>query len=1045
VETFKQPIVSDERVRARTNELFLEHRDRILRRTDRLFAGLLAAEWIGAIAVALLVSPRTWAGSYSQVHLHVWAALTLGGLIGIFPIFLVISRPGEIITRHTIAVAQMLFAAFLIHLSGGRIETHFIVFGSLAFLAFYRDWPVLISATVVVAVDHLLRGLFWPQSVYGVLVASVWRTVEHAWWVLFEDVFLIASCLQGTAEMRHIARRRAELEATNAAVEGQVLARTADLASSEARFRTLSDSSPVGIFQTDPSGRCLYTNARWQALMGLSLEESLGEGWSRCIHPDDRDRVLQEWRRCAQGGREFDGELRVVTPAGANRWVRACSAIVRGPEGAVTEHVGTVEDITQRRQADEALRKAKEAAEVATRSKSEFLANMSHEIRTPMNGVIGMTGLLLDTELSREQRQFVGMLRASGEALLTIINDLLDFSKIEAGKLELETLDFDLHTIVEEVVALLAEKAHGKKLELACLVHHEVPAALRGDPGRLRQILLNLLGNAIKFTETGEVVLRARLEDSNERSAVVRFEVTDTGVGIEKEAQAHLFRPFTQADGTTARKFGGTGLGLAISRQLVELMGGRIGLESQPGRGSTFWFTARLEVQPEGTRALPKPRESLQGLRILVVDDNITNRAILAEQARSWKMEVQDAADGTQALVRLRAAASRGRRYDLAIVDMQMPGMDGLELGRVIHRDPLLAGTRLIMLTSVGLRGTAEESRRAGFAAFLTKPTGQSQLYDCLATVMGAPTPTAVASEPPPLVTRHTIKESKSRSRTRILVADDNETNLMVAVQMLRRLGCHAEVAANGLEVIEALKRIPFDAVLMDCQMPEMDGYTATRAIRADEAASGRHVPIIAMTANAMRGDRETCLKAGMDDYLAKPVKLQDLDRALKRWITKGSAAGDARRKGAAGKRPGRVPRAKEPGPVLLTPSPPEDPLDRDIFGQLREADRAGGNGFLANLIHKFMQEAPERIGAVRDAVRAADRDRTVKAAHALKGSAGALGARAMAAACREVEELGRNGPVAGAEPLVARIETEFDRVRRALEAEAGTRRRKAG
>ncbi len=1042
MEAVGPPGTPDADVRESADHLFQEHRDRIFRRTDRLFAFLLGLEWLGGIAVALLVSPRAWAGSFSQVHVHVWAALALGGLIGVFPIVLALNRPGTILTRHTIAVAQMLFAGCLIHLTGGRIETHFIVFGSLAFLAFYRDWPVLISATVVVAVDHLLRGMFWPQSVYGVLAASVWRTVEHTWWLVFEDVFLIASCRQGITEMRGIAARRAELEATNAAVEQQVLARTSELRRSEERFRKLSESSPAGIFQTDASGLCLYTNARWRALTGLTLEESLGTGWGRAIHPDDRARVLEKWSVCAADGLKYEDEHRYVTAQGETLWVHARSAIVRGPDGQITEHVGTVEDITHRKQAEEALRKAKETAEIATRSKSEFLANMSHEIRTPMNGVIGMTGLLLETELSREQPQFVDMLRASGEALLTIINDLLDFSKIEAGKLELEVLDFDLHTIVEEVVSLLAEKAHGKKLELACLVHHEVPTALRGDPGRLRQILLNLLGNAIKFTEKGEVVLRARLSDARAGAVVVRFEVTDTGIGIAKETQEHLFRPFTQADGSTGRKFGGTGLGLAISRQLVELMGGRIGLESEAGRGSTFWFTARLETQPEGTRARPKPRESLQGLRVLVVDDNLTNRAILTEQARSWRMEVQDAADGQQALERLRTAAERGSRYDLAIVDMQMPGMDGLDLGRAIRGDSLLAGTRLVMLTSIGLRGAAEESRRAGFSGFLTKPVGQSQLYDCLATVMGGAAPEL--AEARPLVTRHTIKEAQSQSRPRILVADDNETNQMVAVQMLRRLGCHCEVAANGLEVVEALKKIPFDAVLMDCQMPEMDGYEATKAVRAGEAASARHVPIIAMTANAMRGDREKCLQAGMDDYLAKPVKLQDLDQVLKRWIKKGETTGKARRtvsRAAAG------PRRKTARTTGVPPPLQHSPLDAEIFGQLREADRAGGNGFLAGLIQKYLQEAPARILTLRDAVGRADCAVVVKAAHALKGSAGALGAMTMAAACSNLETLGRGGSITGAQGLLARVEKEFDLVCSALETERGgkARRRKAG
>ena len=1029
----------------RAEVLFRSHWDAILRRTDRLFAALLGVQWLGGILVALLVSPRTWAGTTSQVHLHVWTAVGLGLVIVSLPIVLALTRPGESLTRHVVAIAQMLFGALLIHLTGGRIETHFFIFGSLAFLAFYRDWRVLISATVVVAADHLLRGIFWPESVYGVLSASIWRTVEHAWWVVFEDLFLIAACRQGIAEIRGIAARRAELESTNEIIERQVLARTSELARSEGRFRTLSESSPVGIFQTDPDGRCLYTNARWQALAGMSLAQGLGDGWSRAIHPEDRARVLDAWLACARDGREFDEELRFVTPAGETRWVRSRSTSVRDAAGRITEHVGTCEDVTERRHVEEALRHAKDQAEAAARTKAEFLANMSHEIRTPMNGVIGMTGLLLDTDLTPEQQQFVNMLRGSGEALLSIINDLLDFSKIEAGKLDLETLDFDLHTIAEEVVTLLAEKAHGKKLELACLIRHQVPSALRGDPGRLRQVLLNLVGNAIKFTPSGEVVLRARLEERLEGAVLVRFEVTDTGIGIEKGAQDRLFRPFTQADGSTVRRFGGTGLGLAISRQLVEMMGGRIGLDSEPGRGSTFWFTARFEPQPEGAQALPKPRESLQGLRLLIVDDNATNRAILVELARSWNMEAEDAANGFDALERLRSAAAAGRPHDLAIVDMQMPGMDGLELGHAVRDAPDLQAIRLVMLTSIGMRGAAEESRRAGFAAFLTKPVGQSQLYDCLATIMG--TPGGAAAQPAALITRHTLNEARSRSRPRILVADDNETNQMVAVQMLRRLGCQAEVAANGLEVIEALKKIPFDVVLMDCQMPEMDGYEATRVIRKKEAATGRHIPIIAMTANAMRGDRDKCLGAGMDDYLPKPVKLEALDQALGRFIGGSAEAGASAAPGGAAASPDSAgPRAPGRGPECAPATGPgtsgdaagsaaEDPLDREQLAQLVDEQDAGAEGFLATLIDQFLEEAPLRLGAIHDAVGARDGEALRRAAHALKGSAAVLGGRLLAAACRDAEDLGRAHPLSGdlLREAVDRIEREFARLRDAL------------
>ena len=1003
----------------RAESLFQDHRSTIFRRTDRLFAALLALEWLSGILVVLLVSPSSWVGRVSEIHVHLWAALFLGGMIVSLPVALALVRPGGTLTRHVIAVAQMLFAGMLIHLTEGRIETHFIIFGSLAFLAFYRDWPVLISATAVVAADHLIRGIYWPMSVYGVLAASLWRTLEHAFWVGFEDVFLVASCRQGIAEMRGIALRRAELEATNAAVEHQVQARTSELGRSEERFRALCDFSPVGIFHADARGRFLYTNAQWQALGGRDLGECLVDGWAGSIHPEDRARVLDDWRRSAAAGMELDAEVRFLDSKGGTRWVRVRSTVVRGLDGEVTEHVGTGEDVTQRREIENALRSAKEEAELAARTKSEFLANMSHEIRTPMNGIIGMTGLLLDTELTLEQRRFVEMQRSSGEALLTIINDLLDFSRIESGRLELEALDFDLHAVVEEVVGLLAEKADSKKLELAYVVHHDVPFSLRGDPGRLRQILLNLLGNAIKFTKSGEVVLRVRLDGPAGDGLLVRFDVIDTGIGIDEEAQARLFRPFTQADGSTARRFGGTGLGLAISRQLAELMGGRIGLESRAGQGSTFWFTARFQPTPEADLPRAKPRKDLQGLRVLIADDNQTNRTILRELTASWRMRPEDAVDGGQALERLGAAADGGEPFAIAILDMQMPGMSGLEVGRTVRRDPRLAETRLVMLTSIGMRGAAEESRRAGFSAFLTKPIGGSQLYDCLATVMGRPAGSA-AAEPPPLVTRHTIKEARARARPRILVADDNETNQMVAVQMLRRLGCQSEVAANGLEAVDALKRIPFDVVLMDCQMPELDGYGATQAIRRAEAATGRHVPIIAMTANALRGDREKCLEAGMDDYLAKPVKLEELRQALGRFIAP-EQAGAADGSRAAPRNPG-LPAA-------------DDPLDRAMFAQILEADGEAGAGFLASLVAAFDHEAPSRMEALRAAMAAGDAAALARAAHGLKGSSAALGGRLLAAACSGMEQLGRSGAIAGAADRLMRIEKELVRLRAALGA----------
>jgi len=1011
---------------------FREHHDRILRGTDRLFARLLAAEWLVGIAVAVVISPLAWAGIPGAVPSHLWTAVLLGGGIVALPIALALTRPGEPVTRHGVAVGQMLFAGLLVHLTGGRTETHFFVFGSLAVLAFYRDWRVLLTATGIVVLDHLLRGLLWPESVYGAESASPWRTAEHAWWLTFEDMFLIAACLQGNREMRGIAGHRAQLESAD---DSRIAVRTADLARSEERFRKLSESSPIGIFLTDAAGKCLYTNRRWQAMAGLSLEESLGDGWSRGIHPEDRRRVFEEWGACAREGRDFDGELRYRTPAGKVTVAHVRSSAVTDSSGAITEHIGSSLDITHRLEVEGETRKARDAAEAATRTKSEFLANMSHEIRTPMNGVLGMTGLLMGTELTADQREYVQMLRGSGEALLTLVNDILDFSKIEAGRLEVEEIDFDLHSVVQEAVNLLAERAHHKSLELAYLIHSEVPGAVCGDPGRLRQILLNLVGNAIKFTHSGEVILRARLATEDEDSRTIRFEVTDTGIGIDAEARTRLFEPFTQAEGSTTRKFGGTGLGLAISRQLTELMGGRIGVESEAGKGSTFWFTVRLRKQAGDAVPLPQPLESLRDLRLLVVDDNTTNRRIVMEQARSWGMLPEEAPGGREALGILVAAADRGKRHDLAIVDMQMPEMDGLQLARAIQADRRLAGMRLIMLTSIGMRGHAAESRRAGYSGYLTKPAGQSQLYDCIATVMAgdqaeagidaAAGSGAGGSPERPLVTRHSLKETKGQGKKRILVVDDNETNQLVAVQILLRLGYHAEVAANGAEAVEAFRTLPFDLILMDCQMPHMDGYDATRTIREAEKATGRHMPIIAVTANAMKGDREKCLAAGMDDYLRKPVKMEELRVTLEHWLPPTPAENAVP---SAAHRARATSSSKKKGK-------PMEALDPEVFGQLKQAD-GGTGGFLIALIDKFLEEAPKRLAGLSEAVDRGDKEALVKAAHSLKGSCATLGAQEMSRMCAGMEECGKAGRMTETGLRLASIQEEFARVRKALDAE---------
>jgi PAS domain S-box-containing protein len=815
-----------------------------------------------------------------------------------------------------------------------------------------------------------------------------WRWIEWSSMAIIEEELIYASA-------RDVTQRKV-IEAA--------------LERSDHRTRQIVENAHDAFISIDARGRITGWNSQAEASFGWTRGEALGRELAETIIPD-RLRAphrlgLERFLATGEGpvlGRRL--ELTALHRDGHEFPVELTISPIEMEQGFAFN--AFLHDITDRQAAEQELALARDEALEASRMKSMFVANVSHEIRTPMNGVIGMSELLLDTELDEAQREYAEAISASGEALLTIIDDILDFSKIEAGKLELDPTDFDLREAIERACGMLAARAHEKGLELAVAIGPEVPALVRADSARLRQVLTNLVANAIKFTADGEVVVRASATPASDGAALVRVEVSDTGIGIAPAALEQLFEPYAQADGSTTRKYGGSGLGLAISRQLIELMDGAVGAASELGRGSTFWFELPV-ARAQAADGPPDELPTLAGLRVLVVDDSATSRRILERQLCSWQMSCEVADGAARAMELLESAAGAGMPFELVLLDLNMPHVDGYELAASVRANPALRDTRLVLLSSSGGRSGAHEE--AALDGVLIKPVRQARLYEEIQAVIAGERPVAARA-----AASRADAAPRRGAIPAVLVVEDTPINQAVAAHMLERCGFEAQVAEDGRQALEALSRRTYAAVLMDCQMPELDGYETTREIRRLEEG-GPRIPIIAMTANAMQGERERCLAAGMDDYLTKPLRQRTLKDALARWIT------------------GRPAPSSDPPPAPANGAPRDagaDPqmLDEAIVLELEALD----GDVLGDLVALYFDDAATRAGALGDAVALADPDAVARMAHTLKGSSSTLGAAHVAHIASALERTAKAGDLAPATALLESLHLALEETRKAF------------
>jgi two-component system, sensor histidine kinase and response regulator len=954
---------------------------------------MLAA--IGASGLALFIVSRKKLGKL---------AVAVGSL----------AMGGGIAGMHYIGMAAMRLPA-MCHYSVGLVTLSVVIAIVISAVALYQTfhfrgetadwgWQKTFSA--------LVMGSAIPTMHYVGMAAATFypaplRTVDlrHAVSIStlgVSAITLITLVMLGLVFVLSIVDRRFSLQAV-------------EIRSGALRYRQIVETAFDAFVGFDSTLLVEHWNPQAERIFGYTKSEAHGRPLGDFIMLDrKRAESAGSLRELLEGdiGAGMQARVEVTARQKSGAEFLAEMAISSVPTGEKRLFAAFVHDVTERKLAEQEREMAKQSAEAASRAKGEFLANMSHEIRTPLNGVIGMTELVLQTELTQEQRDYLETVRFSAESLLSVINDILDFSKIEAGKVELESVDFDLRECLETSLRTMALRADEKGLELLCDVHSDIPDEFRGDPHRLRQIVVNLVGNAIKFTHHGEIALKVRCTGPVAGKYTLHCAVSDTGIGIAAEKLESIFQSFSQADASTTRQYGGTGLGLSISRQLVEMMDGRIWLESELGKGSTFHFTIDLEPGRKPVRAahiapVSQP-DMLAGTRVLVVDDNRTNRRILEGLLTNWGMEPTLSASGESALEALRSARANGLGYQLILTDMHMPRMDGFELVKHIRDEEGSRMATIMMLTSGGQRGDAQRCEDLGVAAYLLKPIRQAELREAIARVLGAMDESRNGSA----ITNQTLEKSLRNVALEILLAEDNEVNQKLAKRLLEKRGHHVMAAGNGLEALEAIRAGHYDLVLMDVHMPEMDGFEATRVLRAEEKESGRHQPVVAMTALVMKGDRERCMAAGMDGYLPKPIRSQELDQILELY--------------AAHK--------------VSLEAAPEASLSTLRAGDMRAVDthdlleRIGGDReFLIDLIDTFRENYAKQQEAIRTALENGDAVALTHAAHSLKGALLNLAAPVAAAAAQKMESSGRRGDLQEAEVVLRDLEAELERVFGAL------------